>query len=458
LIVQIVDQKVGDLYSCSRIQQDNFRANASTISNLGPANIPLRYDSYEKRRDDFNTQAPNFNNCMNALDRVVNIVNLDDSPYLLSYWAGKFPEYKELYKGLYDELWSKHWTLFQELVQRHGGSLNSELVAILNPSPTQVGLEIKRKDIFENSTKLPMRFCKSLANMRPDCKNDAEFNSVFGSYYSAEGTAWVSRLVADFDPYWTLRKDDNLSLKSVEDLQNDATIQIDQRRNTKLERQWLEIAATRLDIAIGQRALLSGDTLIPYIYDYLDNPNQFKTANADEQAKLHDLMKVVLSLNPVLAHNLALYGLREQVLTPRTEEINGKKINVDEITLAVRYHFAMSASKNDDGLLKKLSLNPAVFGFKWLASNPTVRLDTASSSIENTPEGWCFNVLETCVPLPKIGDLELGRFEQLPDLNKLLDLRAELLDRLTLYSVNPSLTSSTVKKSIAAGLIFQLLK
>ena len=473
VLVKIIDGKVADLYSCQRIKSENYKDQISLkintegkgfgIPNTGPLNTQLQYKSYADRANDFKSQYTNFVNCQESLDKIVGLINLDDSPYLLSYWAGKYPDLKPKYGDLYDKVWPNQWALFTELTSRRkGSSLKSMMVSLINPSPTQFGLKVKRAAIEKasrntNDQILPSRMCESVLNSSNQCLDDSDFNRMFQNYYSSEGTLWISRLIADFAPYFTLRQTGTERLKTIAELEQEAKRPLIERNDATLEKQWLQIGATRTDIAVAQRSLLAGDVLIPLMYTFLDNPSEYlKPGEKPEiQSNLLDQVKVVLGLNPVLAKNLAAYALREQVLSERKETVNGQTKLLTENYLALRYHFAINASKDDDWLLKKVIRNSQAFSFKWEATTPQILTDTGSAAIEPSAEGWCFNLAGICVPVPSSADLQLGRFEQFPDLSPLLDARAELLDQLAMYDIYPTL-DKRVRQSIAAAIVYQV--
>lgn len=177
-----------------------------------------------------------------------------------------------------------------------------------------------------------------------------------------------------------------------------------------------------VDISIAQQNLLSGDILLPKLYEIFKKATETSSEpnKPDPDKKLYDRAENLLKANPVLARNFILYSLRREVL---------EKSNF------LTYHLALGFKK-DAKALQSTTVLP--WQFQW-------RDEVKEGDNVKEEAGWYVKIGDNQHRLPTSEELAEGQLTHQPDVEALIALRERIAEEMASYEV---LTSASPQQRL----------
>jgi hypothetical protein len=192
-----------------------------------------------------------------------------------------------------------------------------------------------------------------------------------------------------------------LSAKEVQAQAKKDAVDFDTKRENKAV-PYLQDPLFLVNVAIAQRTLLSGDALLPVLYEQI-------LANTIED-KTIDL----LTRHPILARNLATYFLVKRV------QANGGN--------TFSYSFAFNSKDKD--YLSALTRHEKTY-FQFARSKVGLVEDGKLAERES----WCLRLRQLLIPLPVPNDFDVGQLIPVDEMIDLYQLRHRLIDEIASYDL-----------------------
>jgi hypothetical protein len=186
-------------------------------------------------------------------------------------------------------------------------------------------------------------------------------------------------------------------------------------------RESLSRALELVNFSVAQQTLLSGDLLLPVMFNIYQKGPPPTSNRVDESVAPGQVpdefrqMTELLKNNPILSHNFLIYALRH--------EVSSKGSN------AVTYQVGLKSAGNPRVLR---SITTSQWDFRWSAAN------TLEQGIQ-IPIGWSVVIDGKYYSLPTAEELQSGMIQQTSDLADLLRLKSRLLDEALGYSFGSEL-------------------
>lgn len=275
---------------------------------------------------------------------------------------------------------------------REGWDLTKALSALLVPVSTLDGLAEKRRAVSESGDPLPARIATRL---RPPAALQAVTTvDLLGEPYSAQAVIQYGQYVLAFHQIFEL----------VPEIGSPATLSLqellDMEFRPETGRFLLEDTLVRVDVALAQYVLLSGDILLEELVPALSD------ADAEKRKPAVELLK----RNPILAQNFAMHIMRDAVERSKQGYLF--------------YHAALSSPGNP------WALQDITTGWKFHWAKQQRR--EASGTV--IPAGWSIRIDDLHMPLPSARDLQAGQLRLYPEVAELVELRERMVSEILGYS------------------------
>jgi hypothetical protein len=240
--------------------------------------------------------------------------------------------------------------------------------------------------------------------------------------------ALASEIVAQHDQYVTdvhyyqLLLDPKDNLRDLSDLFHGIDLRMSGRSA-------LIKALSLTDIAIAQKALVNGDSLLPVLASILEDHR-----NATPEAKaLFKQVAALLRSNSILAQNLVLYMIRTEV------EKHSNFMTYD-----------LGLASRDTRILD--ACTGSLWSFRFSEKEEKKKI------VVTIPKGWSLDIDGALYSLPSSVDLYEGRFQYSDDLYMLLNWRNRILEEIAAYDVfketpadqRPAITEVILNHVVAA--------
>lgn len=227
---------------------------------------------------------------------------------------------------------------------------------------------------------------------------------------------------------------------------------------------FLNQALNFIDVAIAQHTLISGDILLPALYNFhpkADKPEVLPKGKDTEDDFLADLtatwsgsedyFKNLLLLSPVLAQNYVSYAIARDLYESlskgvnRSQEYRWASLDTDDTRfkaiLRTKKWKLNYAVKDSDVLVDERDGNRKT-DLKEVEQNDRIHWKQA-----HIPKGWSVEIYTQFIPMPPPAELEIGHLDVTSTLKELVTLRQSVIDAKTDFTYLRNIKSPGVRKA-----------